>query len=324
MKKVISFGEALIDFVPTENGFPLSQVEKFKRAPGGAPANVAVAVAKLGGNSYFAGKVGDDSFGYFLASVFKEHGVHTDYLIFSMEAKTGLAFVSLKDDGERDFLFYRNPSADLLFSAEEVKHSWFEEGGIFHFGSNTLTSPVCKEATIKGVQLAKKAGLLISFDPNIRLSLWHAAEEARNGICSLLSAVDILKVSEEECQFLMETKDEREAANRLLGKGVSLVIVTKGREGATYYTKEISGEIPIPCVEVVDTTGAGDAFVGGLLYQLSLSDINKRNIDVLLGDRDRLEFMIRFSNICGGITVTGRGAIPSLPTIEEVYKLLTN
>ncbi|MDX1654395.1 MAG: PfkB family carbohydrate kinase, partial [Candidatus Competibacteraceae bacterium] len=162
MKKVICFGEALIDFVPTVNGLPLAEVEQFRRAPGGAPANVAVAVAKLGGESHFAGKVGEDAFGEVLIKMFRDHRVQTDYLLTTHQAKTALAFVSLREDGERDFLFYREPSADMLFAVEEMQRDWFAGCGIFHFGSITLTYPVSEAATLQGVQLARQAGALVS------------------------------------------------------------------------------------------------------------------------------------------------------------------
>lgn len=322
MNKVISFGEALIDFIPTENGLPLSQVEQFKRAPGGAPANVAVAVAKLGGNSYFAGKVGDDAFGHFLESVFQEHGVHTDYLLFTKEAKTALAFVSLRQDGERDFLFYRNPSADMLISPEEMDRSWFKDVGIFHFGSITLTHPLSEAATLQGMLLAKEADSLVSFDPNLRFSLWPSPEEARTKVTPLFVSTDILKVGEEELHFLLETDDEQEAVQHLLGLGISLAIVTKGRGGCSYYTPRLSGNVPVLPVDAIDTTGAGDAFVGGLLYQLATLQITKSTIQTLSDNQERLESVLRFANACGAITTTGRGAIPSLPTVDKVQQYL--
>lgn len=318
MKKVISFGEALIDFIPTESGLPLAEVEHFKRAAGGAPANVAVAIAKLGGYSYFAGKVGDESFGHFLESVFKNHGVHTDYLLFTKEAQTALAFVSLREDGERDFLFYRNPSADMLISAEEIERSWFEEAGIFHFGSITLTHPVSEGATLQGVLLAKETGNLISFDPNLRFSLWPSPETARDKIKPLFSSTDVLKVSEDELRFLTETDHEETAVKQLLEIGVSLVVVTRGSAGSNYFTHALSGTVPAPSIKPVDATGAGDSFVGGLLYQLANMDITEANISNLVDNREAVESALRFANACGAITTTGRGAIPSLPTLQQV------
>ena len=322
MKKVISFGEALIDFVPTVSGLPLADVEEFKRAAGGAPANVAVAIAKLGGDSYFAGKVGDDAFGHHLEAVLKAHGVKTDCLLFTKEAKTALAFVSLRADGERDFLFFREPSADMLITAEEMKPEWFRDTGVFHYGSITLTWPVSKGATLKGIELAKQAGVLLSFDPNLRFSLWPSPEKARDEIVPLLPTADVLKVGDEELFFLTQTDNEQEGVKRLLDLGIDLVLVTKGREGCSYYTPKLSGTVPVIPVQSVDTTGAGDAFVGGFLYQLARLDIAKGNIDQLTANQDTLESALRFANACGAITTSGRGAIPSLPTLERVKEFL--
>lgn len=318
MKKIISFGEALIDFVPTISGLPLAEVEQFRRAAGGAPANVAVAIAKLGGDCYFAGKVGDDAFGHCLGSILKDHGVDIDSLLYTRKAKTALAFVSLRADGERDFLFYREPSADMLMTAEEMNPAWFQQAGIFHYGSITLTWPDSKAATLRGIELAQQAGALLNFDPNLRFSLWPSPEAARDEIVPLLPHADILKVSEEELSFLTQKEKEREAAQYLLELGVELVLITKGGEGCSYYTSSLAGTIPVTRVESVDTTGAGDAFVGGFLYQVARLDIAKDNLERLTDHRDTLESVLRFANVCGAITTTGRGAIPSLPTLEQV------
>ncbi len=318
MKKIISFGEALIDFVPNVSGLALSDVEQFKRAAGGAPANMAVAVAKLGGDSHFLGKVGDDAFGRHLETVLRDHGVKTDMLLFTREAKTALAFVSLRADGERDFLFYREPSADMLITPEELDPAWFADPGIFHFGSLTLTWPQCKATTYKAVQLAKEAGNLISFDPNLRFSLWSSPADARDAVVPLLPSADVLKVSEEELEFLLQTKDEDVAVQRLLELGIALVVVTRGRLGSSYYTASVSGAVPVTPVMSVDTTGAGDAFVGGMLYQLATLDASRQNLEALTRNQATLEAILRFANACGAITTTGRGAIPSLPTLDMV------
>ena len=318
MKKIISFGEALIDFVPTQSGLPLSEVEQFKRAAGGAPANVAVAIAKLGGDSHFAGKVGNDAFGHHLASILKDHGVNTDSLLFTDEAKTALAFVALRADGERDFLFYREPSADMLMSAAEMNPTWFNGAGIFHYGSITLTWPVSKQATLRGIELAQQAGVLLSFDPNLRFSLWPSPQQAREEIVPLLPFADILKVSEEELGFLTQQEKEQEGVEYLLELGIDLVLITKDRSGCSYYSAELAGAVPVAAVESVDTTGAGDAFVGGFLYQVARLDMTQNNLTQLTGHRETLESVLRFANACGAITTTGRGAIPSLPTLDQI------
>ncbi|MEH7122496.1 PfkB family carbohydrate kinase [Bacillus sp. JJ1773] len=324
MKKIISFGEALIDFIPTENGLGLAQVEMFKKSPGGAPANVAVAGAKLGGNSFFAGKVGDDHFGHFLNECLKSYQVHTDYLLFTKEAKTALAFVSLNKEGERDFEFYGSPSADMLFSAEEVDKSWFAGDEIFHFCSNSLSSPFSCKATEKSIELAKRAGALISFDPNIRFPFWSSKEKVRSTVLPLLNSVDILKISEDELTFLLETDYEREAVGQLLKLGISLIVVTKGADGCSYYTESVTGTISAPHVQTIDTTGAGDAFVGGLLYRLSLLNIQKGNLREYLNQKETLESVLEFATYCGAITTTARGAMAALPSLENIQEILSS
>ncbi|PFP15654.1 carbohydrate kinase [Bacillus sp. AFS073361] len=322
MKKIISLGEALIDFIPTENGFSLTKVDMFKKNPGGAPANVAVAVAKLGGNSYFAGKVGDDSFGHFLNDCLKDYQVNTDYLLFTKEAKTALAFVSLNETGERDFQFYGSPSADMIFSAEEVDDSWFTGDEIFHFCSNSLSYPVSRQATEKGMEVAKQKGAFISFDPNIRFPFWTNDEDIRATILPLLPSVDFLKISEEELSFLFKEDNEPKSVEKLLNLGISLIVVTKGSQGCSYYTRSISNDLSAPVVKTIDTTGAGDAFVGGLLYQLALLTTQKENIDEFLRDGETLNHILKFANVCGAITTTARGAMTALPSEESINKFL--
>lgn len=322
MKKIIFFGEALIDFIPNVNGLNLTKVETFKRNPGGAPANVAVAVAKLGGNSYFAGKVGDDSFVHFLDGCLKDYNVKTDYLLFTKEAKTALAFISLNDNGERDFQFYGSPSADITFTTEEVEESWFTGKEIFHSCSNSLSYPISRKATEKGMVVAKQKGALISFDSGIRFPFWTNDEDIRTTILPLLPSVDILKISEEELSFLFEEDNETISIEELLNLGISLIVVTKGSQGCSYYARSISNDIPAPLVRTIDTTGAGDAFVGGLLYQLALLNIQKGNIDEYLNDRRTLDNIMKFSNVCGAITTTARGAMTALPTVESINEFL--
>ncbi len=283
---------------------------------------MAVAIAKLGGNSYFAGKVGDDSFGHFLNSSLKNYNVNTDYLTFTKDAKTALAFVSLKTNGERDFLFYRNPSADMLISPEEVDESWFEGDEIFHFCSNSLSYRVSAKATKRGIELAKRKEALVSFDPNIRFPFWTSKESIKESIFPLLTSVDILKISEEELHFLFGTNNENNSVQQLLNFGISLIIVTKGSQGSSYYTKNISGNISSPRVKTIDTTGAGDAFVGGLLYQLSLLDIQQKNLQRYFHQKDNLDNIVQFSSVCGAVATTERGAMTALPSVESIKAIL--
>ncbi|KAK8994910.1 hypothetical protein V6N11_045977 [Hibiscus sabdariffa] len=263
---VVCFGEMLIDFVPTISGLSLADAPAFKKAPGGAPANVAVGIARLGGSSAFIGKV---------------------------------AFVTLRSDGEREFMFYRNPSADMLLQENELDFDLITKATIFHYGSISLITEPCKSAHIAAAKAAKDAGVVLSYDPNLRLPLWPSAESAREGIMSIWDTADIIKVSEDEISFLTQGEDPYDDA------------VVQGPNGCRYYTQEFSGRVKGLMVEAVDTTGAGDAFVAGTLSQLA-SDLS------LLQDEDRLRDALRFSNVCGALTVTERGAIPALPTREAV------
>ncbi|KAL8193737.1 hypothetical protein R6Q57_026429 [Mikania cordata] len=314
---VICFGEMLIDFVPTINGLALAEAPAFKKAPGGAPANVAVGIARLGGSSAFIGKVGEDEFGYMLADILKENNVNNEGMRFDPDARTALAFVTLKKDGEREFMFYRNPSADMLLQESELDLDLIRKAKIFHYGSISLITEPCKSAHIAATKAAKDAGVLLSYDPNLRLPLWPSAESAREGILSIWDTADIIKISEDEIVFLTNGEDpyDDNVVRKLYHPNLKLLLVTEGPNGCRYYTKEFSGRVKGLKVDPVDTTGAGDAFVAGVLSKLA-ADVS------LLKDEKRLREALSFANACGAITVTERGAIPALPTTEAVMHAL--
>ncbi|KAG6392573.1 hypothetical protein SASPL_146797 [Salvia splendens] len=314
---VVCFGEMLIDFVPTTSGLALAEAPAFKKAPGGAPANVAVGIARLGGASAFIGKVGEDEFGYMLANILKENNVNNEGMRFDPGARTALAFVTLRKDGEREFMFYRNPSADMLLQEAELDFELIKKAKIFHYGSISLITEPCKSAHIAAVKAAKEAGVILSYDPNLRLPLWPSADSAREGILSIWDAADIIKISEEEISFLTQGEDpyDDNVVRKLYHENLKLLLVTEGPEGCRYYTKEFSGRVKGLKVEAVDTTGAGDAFVAGILSQFALDTS-------LLQNEDRLRDALRFANACGALTVMERGAIPALPTRETVLNAL--
>ncbi|KAK9091646.1 hypothetical protein Sjap_024823 [Stephania japonica] len=314
---VVCFGEMLIDFVPTVSGLSLADAPAFKKAPGGAPANVAVGIARLGGSSAFIGKVGEDEFGYMLADILKENNVNNDGMRFDPGARTALAFVTLRADGEREFMFYRNPSADMLLTESELDLDIITKAKIFHYGSISLITEPCKSSHIAAAKAAKDAGVLLSYDPNLRLPLWPSADSAREGILSIWETADIIKISEEEISFLTKGKDPYDDAvvRKLLHPNLKLLLVTEGPNGCRYYSKDFSGRVHGLKVDVVDTTGAGDAFVAGILSQLAV-DIS------LLQDETRLREALRFANACGALTVMERGAIPALPSKEDVLDAL--
>jgi fructokinase len=318
---VICLGELLIDFIPLTNGLPLSEVPEFRRVAGGAPANVAAAVARLGGESRFIGKVGNDAFGDHLESVLKQCGVET-MLFRTDEAKTTLAFVSLREDGEREFSFYRNPGADMLLSKDEITIESLASGSVFHFGSVSLVAEPSRSATIHAAQLAHLQGLIVSYDPNVRLSLWPSPEEAKRVIRDTLSLAHIVKVNEEEAVFLTGYEDQSRAAGEILEYGPQAVIITNGEKGSSMWIGGRSIHVPAIPVNAVDTTGAGDAFVGALLFQLSRSGWPASNLAKQLSKEPVARDILRFANAAGSIVATRRGAIPSMPTEAEVRQVL--
>lgn len=319
MPAVVALGELLIDFVPTVSGVTLIDAPAFKKAPGGAPANVAAALAKLGTTSGFVGKVGDDAFGRFLAQTLREVGVDTSSLRFSTQARTALAFVSLRADGEREFMFYRHPSADMLFSPEEVDVDYIRDARAFHFGSISLIGEPSRSATLRAAEAAQEGGLLVSYDPNLRINLWAGPTAAREGIRLGWPLANVIKVSEEELAFVagIEPGELRTLPDlgELCHPGLRLLVVTLGKDGCRYVTHSFSGNVPGFAVKAVDTTGAGDGFVAGLLK--GLLEHPRAECDAAL-----LRDICHYANAVGALTTTSRGAIPALPTARQVAEFL--
>ncbi|MEK8128142.1 carbohydrate kinase [Paenibacillus filicis] len=317
MGSVYTIGEALIDFIPADKGVPLKAVTGFEKAAGGAPFNVACAVAKLGGRSGFIGKLGTDAFGDFLVETLDGLGVDVSHVLRTGEAGTGLAFVSLSSDGNRDFSFYRNPSADMLLTEQEVSGIAFEAGDILHFCSVDLIEAPVKYAHRAAIQSVKDAGGLISFDPNVRLPLWTSPEACRQTILEFLPGAHIVKISDEELSFITGLKDEEAAIASLFTGDVRHVVYTKGAAGAVWYNADGSIAVPGHAVRVADTTGAGDAFIGALLYQLHVRGLKADGI----GTED-IRQMLDFANAAAALTTTRKGAVVALPGQDEVISLL--
>lgn len=308
---VVCFGELLIDFVALESGVTVGDASGFQKAPGGAPANVAVAVSRLGYPSAFLGQVGDDPFGHYLAGVLQADRVNVQGLKFSQQARTALAFVSLAEGGERSFVFYRHPSADMLMTPDDVDLSVIDAQKIFHFGSITLIGEPSRSATLAAVTHARDKGLTISYDPNLRLALWPDAAAARDGMRSGLDYAHMVKVSDEEVVFLTGGSDVRS----LWRDQMQIIVVTHGAKGATVYTRGSNYFMPGFSVAAVDTTGAGDGFVAGVL--VGMLDYGDRYLE-------HMNEILRFANAVGGLTTTKRGAIPALPTRAAVESFLQN
>lgn len=320
MKKVVAIGEALIDFIPQEKGRALKDVENFLKVPGGAPLNVAATVAKLGGRSEMLTKLGYDGFGDSILDTVRALGVEVSRVKRSTESNTALAFVSLKENGERDFSFYRNPSADMLLDKNEIQEDSFEEGNLLHFCSVSLIDAPIKEAHITAIELTEKNNGIVSFDPNVRLPLWKSAEDCRKAILEFLPKSNILKISDEELEFITGIKDEEEALKSLFKGKVELVIYTKGIIGAEFITKDRKIFEKAFNVKAQDTTGAGDSFIGSLLYSIAKEEYSLKALVNL--KEEKIREILKFSNGTAALTVCKKGAIGALPTKEEVLDLV--
>ncbi|MGI6778568.1 MAG: PfkB family carbohydrate kinase [Acetivibrionales bacterium] len=318
MIDITVLGEILIDFTPA--GTSSQGNILFERNPGGAPANVAVCVARLGGKAGFIGKVGKDMFGHFLSSVLKDNGVLTSGLKFANNVNTTLAFVQLDENGDRSFSFYRNPGADTALEPSEIDYSLIKDSKVFHFGSLSLTDEPARSATHAALEFAKENGCIISYDPNLRPPLWKDMEFAKKQIESVMGYCDILKISEEEMEFLTGEKCLEKGTAAIHGKyRTPLILVTRGAEGSYYRLGDFTGNKPtFKEFKPVDTTGAGDSFLGGFLYSMlsrGIDDLQKLDVKVL-------EDLLVFANAAASLCVTKKGAIPAMPDLESVMKVV--
>lgn len=315
MGRIFTVGEALIDFIPKEPKSSLKDVECFDKMAGGAPANVAVAASKLGSNAYFIGMVGKDSFGEFLLDTLQKYGVDTSYTFFTKQAKTALAFVSLGQDGSRDFMFYGEPRADLLLEGEYVKNIEFNSDDYLSFGSVDLLPFPVKYATISLLEKAKKAGATVLFDPNIRLDLWEDKQQLKKVIEKFMKYADILKIADDELEFITGKASVMGGIAHLKSIGVRNIILTLGRNGANAHFGNKNVHADSFKVKAVDTTGAGDSFVGAILNHL---DKLGKKVDDL--NENEIKTMLLFANKVGAMTSGKKGAMESLPTRNEVMQ----
>ena len=298
---IVTIGEVLIDLTQTgkdERGIP-----QFAANPGGAPANLAVAAARLGAQTAFIGKVGADAFGRYLKEVLAENKVDV----------SGMAVVSVDATGERDFSFYRSANADVMLCKEDISEGALKAAKIVHFGSVSLTADPSRTATLDAAARAKKLGAVITYDPNYRANLWKNKEDAIAQMKAPLPLVDILKVSDEELPLLTGTTDCAEGTAQLAENGIRLIFVTLGANGVFYRIGEKTGHVAgVPC-KVGDTNGAGDTFFGA-----ALSKLCKEELDTLTVDK--LESILAFANKAASITTSRHGAIPAMPALEEIEK----
>lgn len=315
MTDIITLGELLIDFTAcgkNENGQRL-----FAQNPGGAPANVAVAVARLGGKAAFIGKVGDDMHGRFLAETLKENNVNCNSLILDKDFFTTLAFVDVRADGEREFSFARKHGADKMLSPDDVPVEKIRDSKIFHFGSVSLTDEPSRSATLSAAEYAKNNGVTVAYDPNYRASLWESEEAAIKQMQNALKLADLVKISDEETILLTGEKDFAKAAERIIESGAKIAVVTLGKDGAYVCTKDGGAQVDGFNVTAVDCTGAGDSFWGAFLLKVAQSGKKPEEISL-----DELKDFAHFANAAASFCVERNGAIPSLPTIKDIEKRL--
>jgi len=319
-RPILCFGEALIDFHAEGNdghGF----AQRFLPFAGGAPANVAVAVARLGGVARFAGMLARDPFGDFLHDSLRRVGVGTDDIARTDADNTALAFVTLDAHGERSFSFYRSATADLLFRPTDFRADTFRDVAVFHVCSNSMTDPALAATTREGMQRARNAGALVSFDINLRPALWPSEVDPHPLLWPALHLADVVKMCAEEFAWLAED-GEQAALDRLWLGHTRLLVVTDGAEPLRWFHPDADGELPCYPVEAVDTTAAGDAFVGGLLCRLAGLETAPERIDQLVTELPRLHSILRFAAACGALTVTRQGSFTAMPHEDEVLAFM--
>ncbi len=308
--KLIAIGELLIDFVGTK-AIGMNQPYLYEKHPGGAPANVAYCVAKLGAPSVMVTKLGQDDFGDYLEAVLKKGGVNVSQIKRSQEGNTSLAFVTVHEDGEREFSFVRKNAADLKLVKKDIDPTLFKKYDFLHFGSVNLISTSSKKAHLHAIKLARKNRVTISFDPNLRFNLWPDQALLKKTVLEFIPLAELIKVSLEELTFLTDDQNEETAVKKLFVGFVRFIAVTKGKDGVTFYTKRGSITVPATQTRAVDTTGAGDAFLGGLLFRLMKKTTLADDAEVYRED-------LVFANKVAGYVVSRKGAMSAMPSLSDI------
>ena len=314
---VVAIGELLIDF--TENGKSAQGNPMMEANPGGAPCNVLAMLTKLGKKTGFIGKIGNDMFGDQLEKAVREVGIDTAGLKRDPEVNTTLAFVHTKEDGDREFSFYRNPGADMMISEDDLEESLIQGCRIFHYGTLSMTHETCRRATYRAIAEAKAAGAVLSFDPNLREPLWKSLDEAREQILYGMGQCDVLKISDNEIQWLTGQMDFDAGAAwiRRQFPGISLILVSIGKEGSRAYKGDLRVEVPAFVQEnTIETTGAGDTFCACILNY-----ILEHGLENLT--EEQLKEMLTFANGAASIVTTRKGALRVMPSREEVDALIS-
>jgi sugar/nucleoside kinase (ribokinase family) len=322
---VVTLGELILDMFASEAGKDFQTVSAFMPVAGGAPANVAVAAARLGIKAAFIGKVGEDAFGRRLESVLKSYGVETRGMRFDREHRTTLNFMTIPDPNHTEMLFYRHPGADMLLAPDELDQRLLGSTAVYHFGSVSLAVEPCRSAALEGAAFARGKGALVSFDVNYRPGLWEGDARAKAEILEALPRADIVKVNEAELRLLSGTADAPAGCVKIIERGPSLCVATLGPHGSAWAARGSSGRVPGFTVDVVDATGCGDAFMAALLVKLlSALDGRTDNRRSLLEGltKDVLADALRWANAAGALTARRKGVMPALPDAEEVNQLI--
>ena len=312
---VTALGELLIDF--TDNGLSSQGNTLFEANPGGAPCNVLAMLNKAGHKTAFIGKVGQDIFGSKLKAVLDEVGIDTGNLIMDEDVRTTLAFVQTLAGGDRDFSFYRNPGADMMLKADELKEEILKDTAVFHFGTLSMTHDEVREATKKAITIAKENGAIVSFDPNLRPPLWKSLDDAKEQVAYGLTQCDVLKISDNEIQWFTSEEDYDAGIAKLREQyNIPLILLSMGRDGSRAYYKDLRVEVaPFLQENTIETTGAGDTFGGSCIHY-----VLKYGLDYL--NEEKLKEMLTFANAAASIITTRKGALRVMPSVEEVEALI--
>ena len=307
---VIALGELLVDMA--SSGVSSQENDMFEACPGGAPCNVLAILNNLGKKTAFIGKVGQDMFGKMLKCTIEGLGINAVMLHMDKNVNTTLAFVKNNSDGDREFSFYRNPGADMMLKEEDIDEDFIKCGRIFHHGTLSMTHEECRNATKKAIKFAKDNGILISFDPNLRESLWDDLQVAKEQMEYGMKYCDILKISDNELQFVTGIEDYDEAIAYLREKyDIKLILLTLGKDGSCAYYKDLRVEVPAKSVDTIDTTGAGDTFCGCVLNYILENDVDTLS-------EEKLKEMLTFANAAAAIVTTRKGALKAMPKKDEI------
>jgi fructokinase len=314
---LICLGIILVDMFPVEVGKPLVEVSSFTPKPGGAPANVAVAARRMGSGSAFIGKVGQDIFGNWLKQVLDHEDVDTSGMVFDNEARTSLVFIGMPDEHHAEFVFYRNPGADMRLTEQDLNITLLRETKALHIDSLSLTNTTYKKATLKAIDIVRKSGGLISYDVNYRPTMWDTPEQAITTAKEIIPLCDILKLNDDELELITGQPDPKIGGEIILTMGGKLCLVTLGEKGSHYITPYHHGFIPAFKVNTIDSVGCGDAFLGAMLHKLLQFDSLETGLQ-----KENITKVLKFAAAAGALTATKRGALPAIPYRDEVDRFL--